>query len=87
MRMQSNSKPAQLKEELLKSVQHRIGSVRERKGITQAQAAEYLGMTQPRRSALVQGHLDLFSLEALIDVASRLGLTVRLNISRPYKSH
>ena len=82
-----SSRPAQLlKQELLKSVQSRIGRVRAKEGLTQAQAAEMLGMTQPRLSALVQGHLELFSLEALIEVASKLGLTVRLNISRPYKS-
>ena len=83
----SSSKPAQLlKQELLKSVQSRIDRVRAREGLTQAQAAEMLGMTQPRLSALVQGHLELFSLEALIEVAAKLGLSVRLNISRPYKS-
>jgi predicted XRE-type DNA-binding protein len=83
----SSSKPGQLlKQELLKSVQGRIDRVRAREGLTQAQAAEMLGMTQPRLSALVQGHLELFSLEALIEVASKLGLTVRLNISRPYRS-
>ena len=83
----SSSKPAQLlKQELLKSVQIRIDRVRARKGLTQAQAAEMLGMTQPRLSALVQGHLELFSLEALIEVAAKLGLSVRRSISRPYKS-
>jgi hypothetical protein len=30
--------------------------------------------------------LELFSLEALIDVASKLGLSVRLSIARPYRS-
>jgi predicted XRE-type DNA-binding protein len=83
----SNPKPAQLlKQQLLKAVQGRIEKVRARDGLTQAQAAEMLGMTQPRLSALVQGHLELFSLEALIDIAAKLGLTVRLNIARPYKS-
>jgi predicted XRE-type DNA-binding protein len=83
----SNPKPAQLlKQQLLKAVQGRIEKVRARDGLTQAQAAEMLGMTQPRLSALVQGHLELFSLEALIDIAAKLGLTVRLNIARPYKA-
>jgi predicted XRE-type DNA-binding protein len=82
-----NPKPAQvLKQQLLKSVQGRIERVRAKEGLTQAQAAEMLGMTQPRLSALVQGHLELFSLEALIDVAAKLGLSVRLSIARPYRS-
>jgi predicted XRE-type DNA-binding protein len=76
----------QLKQELHKTVKSRIESVRDRKGITQAEAAHLLGMTQPRLSALVQGHLELFSLEALIDVASKLDLKVRLNVSRPYRA-
>ena len=80
------TKPSQLKHELLKTVQHRIEAVRDKKGISQAKAAEMLGMTQPRLSALVQGHQDLFSLEALIDVAYKLDLRVRLNVSRPYRS-
>lgn len=81
-----SSKPVQLKQELLKTVQNRIESIRDKKRITQAEAARSLGMTQPRLSALVQGHLDLFSLEALIDVAYKLDLKVRLNVSRPYRS-
>jgi predicted XRE-type DNA-binding protein len=84
----SNPKPAQtLKQQLLKAVQARIERVRAKEGFTQAQAAEMLGMTQPRLSALVQGHLELFSLEALIDIASKLGLSVRLSIARPYRSN
>lgn len=83
----TSPKPAQvLKQQLLKSVQGRIERVRAKEGLTQAQAAEMLGMTQPRLSALVQGHLELFSLEALIDVAAKLGLSVRLSIARPYRS-
>jgi predicted XRE-type DNA-binding protein len=84
----SNPKPAQaLKQQLLKAVQTRIERVRAKEGLTQAQAAEMLGMTQPRLSALVQGHLELFSLEALIDIAAKLGLSVRLSIARPYRSN
>lgn len=84
----TNPKPAQLlKQQLLKSVQIRIERVRAKDGLTQAQAAEMLGMTQPRLSALVQGHLELFSLEALIDVAAKLGLNVRLSIARPYRAN
>jgi predicted XRE-type DNA-binding protein len=83
----ANPKPAQaLKQQLLKAVQIRIERVRAKEGLTQAQAAEMLGMTQPRLSALVQGHLELFSLEALIDIAAKLGLSVRLSIARPYRS-
>ncbi len=82
----SSTKPEQLKHELLKTVQKRIEAVRDKKRISQAQAAEMLGMTQPRLSALVQGHEDLFSLEALINLAHKLDLRVRLNVSRPYRS-
>jgi len=47
-------------------------------GMTQSQAAEAFGLTQPRLNALLKGKLRLFSLDALVNVASRAGLTVRL---------
>ncbi len=51
-------------------------------GMTQAIAAKMLGLTQPRLNALVKGRLSLFSLDALVNVASRAGLNVRLVIKK-----
>ena len=52
----------------------------EREGLTQAEAAERLGVTQPRISDLVRGKIDLFSIDMLINLHARAGLRVRLEV-------
>lgn len=49
--------------------------------ITQAEAARRLGITQPRLNDLLRGRVMNFSLDALINLASRAGLSVRLDIA------
>jgi len=51
-------------------------------GLTQAAAAKVLGITQPRLNALLKGKIGLFSLDALVNIASRAGLNVRLVIKK-----
>jgi predicted XRE-type DNA-binding protein len=51
-------------------------------GLTQAQAAKRLGLTQPRFNALLKGRIGLFSLDALVNIASRAGLEVRLVVKK-----
>ncbi len=51
-------------------------------GLTQAAAAKLLGLTQPRLNAMLKGRIDLFSLDALVNVASRAGLAVRLVVKK-----
>jgi predicted XRE-type DNA-binding protein len=48
------------------------------RGLKQAQAAELLGITQPRVSDLLRGRVELFSADALIDMLPRLGIKVRV---------
>lgn len=48
------------------------------RGLTQAEAAKVLRVTQPRVSDLLRGRIDLFSTDALIDMLARLGVGVRL---------
>ena len=50
-------------------------------GLTQARAAELLCITQPRVSALLQGKIDQFRLDSLVDIAHRLGLRVALEVA------
>jgi predicted XRE-type DNA-binding protein len=50
--------------------------------VTQAQAAARLGVTQPRLNDLLRGRIAKFSLDALIALAERAGLTVRMEITR-----
>jgi len=49
---------------------------------TQARAASRLGVTQPRLNDLLQGKINKFSLDALLTLASRAGLKVKINIRR-----
>ena len=60
----------------------RIDDFYRRSGMTQAQAAEALGLTQPRFNALLKGRIGLFSLDALVNVANRAGLSVRLVVRK-----
>lgn len=60
----------------------RIVQFYQRSGMTQAAAAKALGLTQPRLNALLRGKIGLFSLDALVNIASRAGLNVRLVIKK-----
>ena len=51
-------------------------------GMTQAAAAKALGLTQPRLNALLRGRLHHFSLDALVEIAIRAGLNVRLVVKK-----
>lgn len=53
--------------------------VRERE-ITQAEAAEELGTTQARISELMNGKIQAFSIDALINMLDRAGLEVDINV-------
>jgi predicted XRE-type DNA-binding protein len=60
----------------------RIEEFYERSGMTQVRAAKVLGLTQPRFNALLKGKIQLFSLDALVNIASRAGLDVRLVVRK-----
>ena len=51
--------------------------------VTQAAAAKRLGLTQPRMNDLLRGRIDKFSLDALMNLATRAGLAVRVEVVRP----
>jgi predicted XRE-type DNA-binding protein len=60
----------------------RIEEYYRQSAMTQADAAKALGLTQPRLNALLKGRIGLFSLDALVDIASRAGLNVRLLVKK-----
>jgi len=60
----------------------RIDDFFQNSGMTQAAGAKVLGLTQPRLNALLKGRIDQFSLDALVNIASRAGLNVRLVIKK-----
>lgn len=49
-------------------------------GVSQTEAANRLAVTQPRLNDLLRGRIDRFSLDALVALAARAGLTVHLEI-------
>ncbi len=51
-------------------------------GLTQTAAARRLEVTQPRLNDLLRGRINNFSLDALILLAPRAGLNVRVQIER-----
>lgn len=53
-----------------------------RSGLTQSAAAKQLRLTQPRLNALLKGKIELFSLDALVNIATCAGLRVELKIKR-----
>ena len=56
--------------------------IRER-GMTQIEAAELFGVTQPRVSDLMRGKFNLFSLDTLIDMAATAGMAPMVTVSKP----
>jgi predicted XRE-type DNA-binding protein len=60
----------------------RIVEFHRKSGMTQAAAAKALGLTQPRLNALLKGKIGQFSLDALVNIASRAGLNVRLVVKK-----
>ena len=50
-------------------------------GMSQAEAARLLGVTQPRVSDLMRGKINLFGLDALVNMATAAGLHIEMRIS------
>ena len=58
-------------------------NVIQKRGMTQAEAAEFFGVTQPRISDLMRGKIDLFSLDTLMNMASTAGMSPVVKLSKP----
>ena len=59
-----------------------LESVLKARGLTQAKAAKLLGVSQPRISDLFRGRIELFSIDTLVDMLARLGVSVTLRTKR-----
>lgn len=66
-----------LRSELMIALKRHIS----RTAMSQAQAAKLFGVTQPRVSDLLRGKINLFSLDALVNMATTAGLHVQIRIS------
>ncbi len=51
-------------------------------GLSQAQAAKLLGVTQPRVSDLMRGKIDLFGLDTLVNMLFAAGLHVEMHVTK-----
>jgi predicted XRE-type DNA-binding protein len=64
-----------------------IERIIQQRGMTQAEAANMLGVTQPRVSDLMRGKINLFSLDTLLDMATTAGLNPVIKLTKPKKRH
>jgi predicted XRE-type DNA-binding protein len=79
-------------EHLLKAeITVQISMLIEKKGLTQAEAAERMDLDQPKVSRLLRGHFSGFSVDRLFAILNRLGHSVEVRISAkersPEKAH
>ncbi|NTZ83641.1 XRE family transcriptional regulator [Burkholderia metallica] len=65
-----------LRSELMIALKQRIARLE----LSQAEAATQLGVTQPRVSDLMRGKINLFGLDALVNMAAAVGLRVDLQV-------
>lgn len=51
-----------------------------RHGLSQVEAAKIFGVTQPRVSDLIRGKINLFSLDALVNMATAAGFRLEITV-------
>ncbi len=66
-----------LRSALMSALKEHIASA----GLSQVQAAKLLGITQPRVSDLMRGKINLFGIDALVNMVAAAGLHVEMRIS------
>lgn len=67
-----------MRADLMIALQQRVGTWK----VTQSEAARRLEITQPRLNDLVRGRIAKFSLDTLVNLASRADIHVRLRIDK-----
>lgn len=65
---------------LRSELMQKISIVVQDEGWTQTEAAGHCGITQPRVNDLLRGRISRFSLDALVNIASALGLRVHIEL-------
>jgi predicted XRE-type DNA-binding protein len=53
-----------------------------RAGLSQAEAAKLLNITQPRVSDLMRGKINLFGIDALVNMAAAAGMCVEVSLRK-----
>ncbi len=59
---------------------HKIREIVKQEGGTQVEAAKRCGVTQPRMNDSLRGRVSLFSMDALLEIATKLGWRVRVEL-------
>ena len=67
-----------LRAELMRSLSAMIADSK----MNQTEAADLMGITQPRVSDLMRGKIDLFSLDALVNMAAAAGRHVEMRLAK-----
>lgn len=60
----------------------KIGEIIKRRRLTQVQAAEILGMTQPKLSGMLRGHFRGISEAKMLECLNRLGRDVQIVVRK-----
>lgn len=60
----------------------KIEQLIKKSGLIQSEAAKVLGITQPRVNDLLKGHIEKFSLDALVNMVARAGMEVKMTVKK-----
>jgi predicted XRE-type DNA-binding protein len=67
-----------LRAELMRSIEAHVV----RSGLSQAEAAKTLGVSQPRLNDLLRGRIEKFSLDALVNMLAAAGRRVQVTVRK-----
>lgn len=67
---------------ILSDLMNQAQQLIKKRRLTQARAAKLLGVTQPRVSDLMRGKINLFSIDTLVEMLGRLGVSVSV-VTKP----
>jgi len=76
----ASSKPKREVRRIL--VQQQLADLRERRGLSQAQLAEAIGVSQPRIAQIEKGRIEGFRIQTLMRVADALGADLKIVLMR-----
>lgn len=75
--------PAEAQNLLIRSaLMVKIAAYVKKSGLTQQQAAKALGVTQPRLNQLLKGKINVFSLDALVNMLAKAGMRVEFKVKK-----
>ena len=72
--------------ELRSQLMHALESYIGRENITQEEAAQRFGVPRSRVSELVNGRISKFTIDKLVNMAVRVGLTTRITVGQDARS-